>query len=273
VSALEWWAEQLRQWEIPAHVLAGASESPWVLPRSVFTRRADAQIADPIGASHLAQLAALGSPGTVLDVGAAAGASSLPLVGRAPVTEIIAVDTDAELLRAFAFRADALGARTRGVHGAWPQVAWRVGIADVVVAGNVVYNVTDLGAFAMSLSAHARRLVVVEMSVRHPLTELNPLWLWFHGVARPEGPTARDCVDALAEVGIRPWVRRWRRPAECEYVSYAELVDVVRRRVCLPVRRSGEVDHALRELGIDQDCPPDLGSSGRELVMLAWEPR
>lgn len=272
MSALRSWADQLRQWEIPAHVLAGTSESPWVLPRSMLARRADAQIADPIGASHLAQLAALGSPGTVLDIGAAAGASSLPLVNRAPVTEIIAVDTDAELLRAFARRADALGVRTRQVHGVWPEVADQVGVADVVVAGNVVYNVSDLGAFAMSLSAHARRLVVVETSARHPLTELNPLWRRFHGVVRPEGPTAEDCVDALAEVGIHPWVSRWTRPGEPEYASYSELVDVVRRRLCLPAWRFAEVDVALLELGVDPDCPPDLGSSGRELVMLAWEP-
>lgn len=103
------------------------------------------------------------------------------------------------------------------------------------------------------------------------MTELNPLWRRFHGVDRPAGPTAVDCVAALAELGIESAVARWRRTPEAEYATtFAELVDVTRRRLCLPPNTEGEVAAALIDLGVDPDLPPDLGSSGRELVTLTW---
>jgi hypothetical protein len=112
----------------------------------------------------------------------------------------------------------------------------------------------------------------VETAQRHPLTELNPFWRRFHGIARPDGPTADDLLAALRSLDIQPWVSRWRRPPEAEYASFADLVDVVRRRLCLPRDAAARVDAALRESGVDPARPPDLGSSGRDLVMLAWEP-
>jgi hypothetical protein len=51
----------------------------------------------------------------------------------------------------------------------------------------------------------------------------------------------------------------------------AELVDVTRRRLCLPAERAGEVEAALVELGTDPGHPTDLGSSGREVVTIWWE--
>lgn len=270
VSVLTVWAQLLAGWAIPDDLLARADDSPWVLPRQVFIRRADRQIAEPTGASYRDALAALTAPGTVLDVGAAAGAASLPLVGRAPVTAVTAVDTDGELLDAFAERARRLGVPARLLCGRWPDLAERAGVADVVVCGNVVYNVADLGPFATALTAHARRQVVVELAAHHPLIELNPLWQRFHGVTRPDGPTAQDCIAALAEVGIHPRVTYWTRPPEPEYAITADLVEVTRRRLCLPACAAPRVEAALRELGVDLQVPPDLGSSGRDLVTLTW---
>lgn len=270
VSALTVWAEMLAAWAIPDAVLAQAEDSPWVLPRQVFVRRADRQIADPTGASYRDALAALATAGSVLDVGAAAGAASLPLAGRAPVTMVTAVDADGELLNAFADRARRLGMSTRLLQGRWPDVTDEVGVADVVVCGHVVYNVADLAPFVTALTTHARRRVVVELAARHPLTDLNPLWRRFHGIVRPDGPVAADCVAALAEVGIHPTVTRWNRPPEREHATFDDLVEVTRRRLCLPVSATAEVEVALRESGVDPDVPPDLGSSGRDLVTLAW---
>ncbi|WP_409462056.1 class I SAM-dependent methyltransferase [Amycolatopsis sp. GA6-003] len=262
MTALSTWRELLAAWAIPDTV--HPPESPWVLPREVFLRRADRQIAQPIGATHRLAAEALRGPGTVLDIGAAAGAASLPLVGRANVTAVTAVDTDDELLAAFAERA--AGVEHRLLSGRWPDLADEAGVADVVVCGNVVYNVPDLAPFA----AAARRRVVVETAARHPLTELNPLWQRFHGIERPNGPTAEDCLAALAEVGIEPEVVEWQRPPEPEYAEFSTMVDVVRRRLCLPAGAAAEVEHALLELGVDPEMPPDLGSSGRDLVTLAW---
>ncbi|MGW7530765.1 class I SAM-dependent methyltransferase [Amycolatopsis sp. NPDC054798] len=266
MSALSAWRNLLAAWAIPETV--HPPESPWVLPREVFRRRADRQIAEPSGATHRLAVEALQEPGTVLDIGAAAGAASLSLVGRSNVTAVTAVDTDDELLAAFAERA--AGVKHRLLSGRWPDLAEEAGTADVVVCGNVVYNVPDLAPFATALTAAARRRVVVETAARHPLTELNPLWQRFHGIKRPTGPTAEDCVAALAEVGIEPEVVEWRRPPEPEYAEFASTVDVVRRRLCLPAESADEVERALLDLGVDPGLPPDLGSSGRELVTLVW---
>ncbi|MGV9293638.1 class I SAM-dependent methyltransferase [Amycolatopsis sp. NPDC003676] len=260
------WRDLLAAWAIPDTV--HPPESPWVLPREVFLRRADRRIAAPIGATHRLAAEALQEPGTVLDVGAAAGAASLPLVGRSNVTAVTALDTDDELLAAFAERA--AGIEHRLLSGRWPELAADAGVADVVVCGNVVYNVPDLAPFAAALTAAARRRVVVETAARHPLTELNPLWQRFHGIERPTGPTAEDCVAALAEVGIEPEVVAWQRPPEPEYAEFSTTVDVVRRRLCLPADAAGEVERALLGLGVDPEMPPDLGSSGRDLVTLVW---
>jgi hypothetical protein len=154
----------------------------------------------------------------------------------------------------------------------WPQVADETEPADVVVCHHVFYNVPELGPFALALTAHARRRVVAEMTAVHPLTVLNPLWEHFHRIHRPLGPTADDAIAVLNEAGIRPHVERWTRPAKAEYAGFAEMVEVTRRRLCLPPDRAGEVAEALRCQGIDPYSPEDLGSSGRDLVTLWWEP-
>ncbi|RSN26770.1 SAM-dependent methyltransferase [Amycolatopsis sp. WAC 04169] len=273
MTALQRWAEALASWAIPPEILAAAPESPWVLPRQVFERRADTQIAAPTGATHTAARAALAEPGSVLDVGAAAGATSLPLVGRVPVRELTAVDADEALLAGFAARAAGLDLPATVLCGWWPELADETPVADVVVCGNVVYNVADLTSFVHALTAHARRRVIVEVAAAHPLTELNPLWRRFHGVDRPAGPTAEDFLATLSELGIEPTAVRWRRHPEAEYASFAELTDVTRRRLCLPSDAEPEVAAALRELGVDPALPPDLGSSGRELMTVSWPGR
>jgi hypothetical protein len=140
--------------------------------------------------------------------------------------------------------------------------------ADVVTCHHVVFNVPDLGPFLEALTAHARKRVVIETAAAHPLTSLNPLWLRFHGLKRPDRPTAGDTLAILAAMGRNPGHTEWSRPAEADYRSMAELVEVTRRRLCLPPERAGEVEAALAELGINPGQPSDLGSSGRNVVDL-----
>ncbi|QYN25789.1 class I SAM-dependent methyltransferase [Amycolatopsis sp. DSM 110486] len=272
MSAVRRWAEQLAAWAVPGEIADAVADPPWVLPRRVFERRADAQIAAPIGWTFAEAAAVLAEPGTVLDVGAAAGATSLSLVGRAGVTAVCGVDGDEQLLASFAARAARLGVPAETVLGHWPGVAEQVADADLVLCGNVIYNVPDLEPFVRALTKRARRRVVVETALKHPLTELNELWARFHGVRRPAGPTAQDFCAALVELGVEPHTTLWRRPDEAEHETFADLVDVTRRRLCLPVARSGEVADALLELGVDPALPPDLGSSGRELATVCWSP-
>jgi len=265
---LDRWRSDLNAWAIPEHITAAVTESPWVLPRQVFARRADRARAEPSGPSYERAWAALDPPGSVLDVGAGAGAACLPLLPRA--THLTAVDTDAGMLERLSERVAASPVGFDAVLGAWPDVAAQVGPADVVTCHNVLYNVPGLAPFAAALTAAARRIVVAEMTAEHPLVALNALWLRFHGLRRPVGPTAADLLRILDAMGLRPGHETWRRPGGRDYADFAELVDVTRRRLCLPAERMDEVAEALVESGADPERPVDLGTSGREVVTIWW---
>lgn len=262
------WRSNLAAWAIPEYITAAVEQSPWVLPRQVFVRRADRVAAAPAGLSYERAWAALDPPGSVLDVGSGAGAASLPLLPRC--TELTAVDTQQDLLDRLAERAAAVGVAARLVLGQWPDVADQAGTADVVTCHHVVYNVPEIEPFLTALTVAARRLVVVELTEAHPLVSLNPLWLRFHGLVRPDRPTADDVLAILAAMGVRANSRRWSRPASPDYATFAELTDVTRRRLCLPPDRTAEVATALTDLGYDPDNVVDLGSSGRDLVTVWW---
>lgn len=270
MTALEDWSTQLASWAIPENILAAAPESPWVLPHGVFTRRADRHVRSPGGASYVELRKALGDQGTVLDIGAAAGAGSLP--AAEVIDHVTAVDVSEPLLSEFAERAKVLGVACRTVEGRWPDVAEQVDVVDVVVCAHVLYNVSELTPFVAALNEHARRRVIVELAEVHPLTTLNALWTRFHGITRPEGPTADDAVAALRELGVEPEVARWSKAVVPEYKRFGELVDVTRRRLCLPLEAGDEVAEALREMDVDAGTPPDLGSSGRDVVTVSWSP-
>lgn len=262
------WSDDLAAWAIPEHIIAAAPESPWVLPAQVFARRADKLSAAPGGPSFERAWAALDPPGSVLDVGSGAGAASLPLLPR--TTALTAVDAEEQMLGLLAERIAARGASVRCIPGRWPHVASQVATADVVTCHHVLYNVPDLEPFVAALTGHARRLVVAETTTTHPLTSLNQMWLDFHGLRRPAGPAAEDLLAILRAMGLRPEHERWRRPGGPDYPSFAELVDVTRRRLCLGRDRSDDVSAALIQAGVDPAHPQDLGSSGREVMTIWW---
>ncbi len=265
---LERWRSDLESWAIPAEILAATPESPWVLPRQLFIRRAQHRSAVFKSPSYQRAWQALANPGSVLDVGAGAGAACLPLVRRA--TAITAVDADQELLSVLVDNADRLGTAALAICGRWPEVAGEVERADVVTCHHVLYNVADLGPFVAELTSHARRLVVVELTARHPLSGLNPLWERFHGLVRPTVPTAYDALAVLEELGLAPGHEVWSRPGESDHATFEDVVEVTRRRLCLGPDRAGEVALALRELGVEGGRAADLGSPGADLVTIWW---
>jgi SAM-dependent methyltransferase len=262
------WRSDLAAWAIPEEITAAVGQSPWVLPRQVFARRADRVAAVPAGLSYERAWAALDPPGSVLDVGSGAGAACLPLLPQC--TALTAVDAEPDMLDLLAERAQAAGVPARLVAGRWPDIAGQAGIADVVTCHHVVYNVPEIEPFLTALTAAARRIVVLELSPAHPLVSLNPLWLRFHGLVRPVRPTADDLLEVLGAMGVRASSQRWSRPGGRDFASFTELTDVTRRRLCLPPERAAEVAAALSDLGISPDHPVDLGSSGRELVTIWW---
>ena len=266
---LDKWRADLAAWAIPESITAASTDSPWVLPKQVFARRADRLTRNPGGASYEREREALAPAGTLLDIGSGAGAACLPLTPLA--TMVTAVDTEQDMLTLLAERAAKAGLDLRTVHGGWPDVAHQVVPADLVTCHHVLYNAPDVLPFLTALTRHARRRVVVELTAAHPLTSLNPLWLRFHGLRRPTGPTAADLLAILAEAGVSAGHTEWSRPAEADYAGFDELVDVTRRRLCLPTDRTSEVEAALLDLGSSRERPGDLGSSGRDVVTIWWE--
>jgi SAM-dependent methyltransferase len=266
-EAAERWRRELAAWAIPDEILEAAEESPWVLPPALFARRARVAVDAPYGPSYEHALEALRPSGSVLDVGPGGGAASLPLAEH--TTHLSGVDTDEQMLQQFAASAARHGLPCDTFLGRWPDIADRVPVADVVLCHHVFYNVPDLADFATQLTAHARRRVVVELTAAHPLLRLNTLWRHFHDVERPEGPTAEDALSVLRDAGIQPHAERWHRADTPTYVSFDELVDMTRKRLCLPRFRTGELESVLRAMGADE-THPDIGSSGRDLVTAWW---
>ncbi|HUS14441.1 MAG TPA: class I SAM-dependent methyltransferase [Chloroflexia bacterium] len=259
------WEQALASWAIPPAILAAAPESPWGYPTAIFARRADAALDQETPSTAVAR-AALPDGGVVLDVGCGAGAASLPLAAQAGT--LVGVDPSPDLLAAFAERAVATGRTVQTILGAWPDAAGLTPITDVAVCQHVVYNVPDLPAFLRALTAHARHRVVLEITAGHPLSDVNHLWLRFHGLRRPVAPTADSVVAVLRELGLAPERADWQGPPG-RYQEPDELIALTRRRLCLPPTRDPEIAAALTEqLGdpaVGWRLPP------RSLVTLWWD--
>lgn len=239
-SAAKRWADELAAWAIPQEILEGAPESPWGYPPALFRAAEPGEAADT--PSRRRALDVLPPGGSVLDVGAGGGAASLALVP--PAGRVVAVDESAGMLAALAGAAEERGVAHQEVEGRWPDVAGAVRVADVVVCHHVLYNVPDLAAFALALTDHARRRVVVELTASHPLTAQASLWRHFHGLDRPDGPTADDARAVLAEAGLVVAAEPFDTPHR-RHRDRAEWVAFVRRRLCLTAERDPELDALL----------------------------
>ncbi|HEX6843720.1 MAG TPA: methyltransferase domain-containing protein, partial [Actinomycetota bacterium] len=207
---------------------------------------------------------------TVLDVGCGGGATSLPLADAAG--RVIGVDRADDMLEAFR---SALETRTsvETVRGGWPEAAANVPHAHVVVCGHVLYNVQDLAPFTRALDGSGDR-VLVELTDHHPLRWMNDLWRRFHGLEFPEGPTADLARQALEELGFE--VHRDRRDASRGHGGFPtreEAVAIVRRRLCLPADRDGEVAEALGDRLREDDGHWSAGPPSQEVFTLWWDPR
>jgi SAM-dependent methyltransferase len=267
-GALARWHEQLEDWAIPEEILAAAPESPWGCPVGLFRSRARRAGSRPATPSNREAARFLPAGGTVLDVGAGGGAASLPLAGMAG--RLVAVDESPAMVAAFLAAAEAAGVTAEGVEGRWPEVAGRVAPADVVVCHHVLYNVADLAPFADALTGHAHRRVVAELTDRHPLVGLGPLWRRFHDLERPTGPGADDAVAALEALGLRVARQDWESQDRFGFDDLDELVAFTRRRLCLPADRDPEVAAALLDEGTRQVDGVWVSGQPRRVTTLSW---
>jgi SAM-dependent methyltransferase len=270
-AAAERWRTELASWAIPDAILERAPEPPWGFAADRFRRRGAARAIGDTPTTRRA-IEALPEGGSVLDVGVGGGATSLALGRRAGL--IVGVDAQADMLAGFLANAAAAGIRAEAVEGPWPEVAGRVDPADVAVAGHVAYNTPELGAFAAALDVHAHRRVVLELTERHPLAWMRDLWIRFHGLDRPTGPTAADAGAVLRELGYE--VSREDRLASGDdggggFAERAGAVASVRRRLCLPADRDDEVAEALGDRLRATSDGWDVGPRERTIVTLWWD--
>lgn len=264
VTAEESWAAALAEWALPVEITSAVAESPWTFPVEVFADRTRGALSKPLTPTHRRVSESLPAGGVLLDVGAGAGAASIPVAASAGT--LAAVDEDERMLAAVRDLAPA-GVEVRLVCGRWPDVAGdvgrEVGGVDVVVCANVAYNVPDLGRFVAALTSAARRRVVLELTVVHPQTTLTPLWERFWGLARPVRPVWEDAVAVVTEsTGAAVSHETW-EPAGARDLLPAESVAWLCRRLCLPPEREPDVAAALQDLGV-ASAPP------LRLVTLWW---
>lgn len=83
--------------------------------------------------------------------------------------------------------------------------AWeaaRVEPADVVLCANVLYGMADIVPFIRKLEAHARRQVLVLLSMQSPLSAYSPVWSSVHGEVRIDPPALPELLEVLWELDI-----------------------------------------------------------------------
>jgi 2-polyprenyl-3-methyl-5-hydroxy-6-metoxy-1,4-benzoquinol methylase len=278
-GAFERWRRDLEARRVPERVLDAAPESPYGFPAEVFRRRATAIAGSGEITPTIARAReALPPGGSVLDVGVGGGATSLPLAlgdeDRPVAGSIVGVDGQRDMLDAFEATARDIGVEVATILGTWPGVAPTAPSVDVVTCGHVFYNVQRLEPFARALDAHARCRVVVELTEAHPIAWMNDLWLRFHDLRWPDGPTADDAEEAMREAGLD--VRREDRRASGDrgggFERREDAIALVRRRLCLPADRDGEVAEALGPRLRLEDGLWSSGPAQRIVVTLWWDP-
>ena len=238
------WAAQLAAWALPDAIIAQAPESPWVHDVASFAvdDALDRDTRSAVAAREVLPLVG----GVVLDVGCGGGRSSMPLVP--PAASLIGTDQSEAMLSAFAAAAASSGVAVSTVLGRWPDVAPQTSVADVVVCHHVLFNVSDVEAFVLALTDHARLAVVVEVPRHHPLSAWSGAWKHFWDLDRPLGPTDDDLVAVLRALGLEPEVWHGPRSSLSRSASDpARMIESSRRRLCLPASRDVELAAYLAE--------------------------
>ena len=254
-SAAERWREDLAKWAIPQEILDQAIEKPWIHPPALF--EIPEVIKDSL--SHQRAREAMPIGGSVLDIGCGGGIGAFAITP--PAAHVVGVDEQEAMLELFANNAARYGVTVETVSGQWPDVADDTPIADVVTVHHVAFNVGDIVPFLAALNSHARKRVVLEVPVIHPMSNMNEGWKHFWNVIRPTVPVAGDLISVLEEMGIK---------ATIEYFEGEILLDkkvdgangFIRRRLCLPESRQGEIDAFLEANPLPER---------RQLAVIWWD--
>jgi SAM-dependent methyltransferase len=239
-TAAERWKSDLALWAIPKEILDQAVEKPWIHPPALF--EIPEVIKDSL--SHQRSREAMPVGGSVLDIGCGGGIASYAITP--PASHVIGVDEQQAMLDLYRANAEKFSVTSETVLGQWPAVSDVTPVADVVTVFHVAYNVGEIVPFLAALNSHARKRVVIEVPIVHPMSNMNEGWKHFWDLVRPTVPAASDLISVLDEMGIK---------ATIEYFESEILLDkkvdgangFIRRRLCLPEERQSEVDAFIAE--------------------------
>lgn len=252
------WAQDLREWGIPAQILDQAPVSPWIHPTESFRPTGNLFVDTPSRRRALEALSDVTGAPSVLDVGCGGGRATFGLIP--PARLVVGVDQQPSMLEVFSDEARARGIEALTILGSWPEVAPMSPRCDVVICHHVLFNVPDLVSFVHELCAHAARRVVIELPARHPLANLSAAWKRFWDLERPTSPTAEDACSVVLGMGLAAHYEPFAVPDHKTDVSDRD-VEHTRVRLCLPASRDAEVREFL------QSRPTAL----RELATIWWD--
>jgi SAM-dependent methyltransferase len=257
-SLADQWAADLADWALPQEILDQAPEVPWKHSVAMFTVAAEI----PDSPSHQRAREALEPGGSVLDIGSGGGRASMAVTP--PAGTLTAVDHQQEMLDEFLKAAETRGAIAHTYLGDWPEVAHLVPEADVVVCHHVAYNVSDIVPFLQALNDHARKRVVMEIPMTHPMSNMNALWKEFWGLDRPTQPTPFQLQDICLSLGFAAVLDVWEDETWGARVNLpeAERIRQSRIRLCLTEDRDAELAAALL---FEKDSKP------RSVATLWWD--
>ena len=255
LKASDAWSLALAEWTIPKEILDQAPESPWIHPAALFN------IPDVIEMTPAHKLARELMPdgGTVLDIGCGGGLAAFATVP--PAANVIGVDHQEDMLEMFNLNAKQRGVQSQTFLGFWPAVAKEVPVADVITVHHVVYNVSEIVPFISALNSHARKRVVIEMPVEHPLSTMRAAWKFFWNLDRPTKPTPEDLMAVLLEMGITAHIKYFVGEMRNEK-DLKDATKFMRIRLCLPVDRENDV----RDFFASQE-----NTIERKLAVIYWD--
>ena len=254
-TAVGKWKSDLATWAVPQEILDQAEVAPWFHPAALFA------IPETIwdSPSHQRAREAMPVGGSVLDIGCGGGIAAFAITP--PASHVMGVDHQREMLDMFEKNAADRGLTAETFEGFWPALADSVPNADVVTCHHVVYNVGEIETFLKALDSHARKRVVIELPLVHPMTPRNAGWKHFWNLDRPTSPTIDDFMNVLAELGFPANVEKFAGKILLDE-GEDDRVEYTRMRLCLPDSRRGEIEEFLAL---------NPSPTSRELAVVWWD--
>lgn len=267
-NAVSAWREQLSGWTISQALIDAVPDSPYEWSGTIWRRRTEEAIESDTNSPTMSRIRELaGYHGSILDVGAGTGRSSIPLARAGH--QVTAVEPNSSMIAAL--KELAAGLPLSIIEGRWPEVVGQVEQHRVTLSAHVVYDVSDIGPFLSALAEKAKSGVVIEMTDRHPWAHLSPYYRALHDLERPSGPTADDMVSVIREVlSVEPEVIHWERPADLWFESIGEMVAFYGRRLVLPESRWPELGRLLERDTTESNGRFQAGSGLRQLATIWW---